>query len=126
MIFHHLGIACDNMQAVLQFIDTTQTIISQSEVVFDPQQNAYLCMVQTQAAVKIELITGEQVRNFIKRGLYLYHTCWEVADLDTIVAKLCADGLTLVSGPKPAVLFNDRRVCFLYSPLGLIELLESC
>ena len=34
-------------------------------------------------------------------------------------------GGVLVSEPKPAVLFGGRRVAFLYTRIGLIELLEE-
>jgi methylmalonyl-CoA/ethylmalonyl-CoA epimerase len=125
MKLHHLGVACEDISAALGFIAQSQTILSQSGIVFDPLQNASLCMVQLADGTVIELISGPKVENLVKRRLFLYHTCWETADFDRQLSSLCENGCLLVSPPKPALLFNEKRVAFLNSPLGLIELLEA-
>ena len=55
-----------------------------------------------------------------------YHTCYEVDDLEAVMAFLRCQRLFPVLGPLPAVAFNKRRVVFLWSDRsGLIELLEA-
>ena len=57
----------------------------------------------------------------------VYHTCFEVDDLDEAVDALNAHGRALcVNDAKPAVLFGDRAVAFYYIvDVGLVEILLS-
>jgi methylmalonyl-CoA/ethylmalonyl-CoA epimerase len=58
----------------------------------------------------------------------VYHLCYEVPQLDTALEAIRGTIGTprCVSEPKPAVLFDGRRVAFyLMSGCGLVELLEA-
>jgi methylmalonyl-CoA/ethylmalonyl-CoA epimerase len=57
----------------------------------------------------------------------IYHSCFETADLTATLSAWEEKGLRAVciSEPKPAVLFNGRKVSFyMVNGAGLIELLE--
>ena len=55
-----------------------------------------------------------------------YHTCYEVDDLEAIVAFLRHHRLFPVIKPVPAVAFDMRRVVFMWGESsGLLELLEA-
>ena len=73
----------------------------------------------------LEIVSGPVVQGFLDRGRPGYHVCFEVTDIDQSVAELIASGAHQVTRPSPAVLFGGRRVCFLATPIGLVELLEK-
>lgn len=122
---HHIGIACQDIQQGIEFVEATYDVIATSEVIYDPLQDANLCLLQTAHDIAIELVSGSQVQGMLQQGVSLYHTCFEVPDLEAEIAVYRAQGAMLVAPPKPALLFDSRRVCFLQTPIGLVELLEA-
>jgi methylmalonyl-CoA/ethylmalonyl-CoA epimerase len=126
MVLHHLGIACADVRETLVRLRNMLPIAGHSDVIHDPEQRADLCMISLRGSPPLELISGPMVSKLASKGISLYHSCWEVDDLDAAIARLCAaSGCLLVSGPKPAVLFGGRRVSFLSGPVGLVELLSA-
>lgn len=126
MILHHLGIACDDIGETLDKVREIFPVTEWSQVVHDPEQNADLCMVSVRGSVPLELIAGPVVRSVVRKGVMLYHTCWEVDDIDeTLTAMRRDSGCLVISEPKPAVLFGNRHVAFLTTPVGLVEILEK-
>ena len=123
MDFHHVGIACKDIKETLAFIEKHYNVKNISDEIFDEKQNATLCMVDMHDGYRIELITGEVVKGYLKRRQNLYHTCYEVDNIEEALAELRGDCVAL-SEPKEAILFGGKRVVFLMSPVGLIELLE--
>ena len=121
MKFHHIGIATNDIEKSLNFLKNQFKIVSISKKIFDEKQNAYLMLVKTED-MTYELVSGEMVKNLIKKNITYYHICYEVKNLEKAIKQI--DGI-LVSPPKEAILFNNRKVAFLITPLGLIELLEE-
>jgi methylmalonyl-CoA/ethylmalonyl-CoA epimerase len=120
-----MGIACSDISETLQEIRRLFVVTGATAIIHDPEQNANLCMLYLESGPPLELIEGIAVANIVKKGLHLYHTCWEVDDIDAAISVMCCAGCRLISPPKKAVLFNYRRVAFLYSGLGLIEIIEN-
>ena len=119
MKFHHIGIATVDIEKTLNKIKKYFEVVEVSEIVYDPKQEANLCMITLNDGIKIELINGKVVQN-------IYHTCYSVEDIEKTIKKLTEeDEAFLVSEPKQAVLFNNKKVAFLMWDLGLIELLEE-
>lgn len=125
MKFHHIGVISKSIEKHLEKLARQYDIIETSSIVFDTMQNARVCMVYTTHNINIELIEGDVVKNLAKRGIEYYHICYEVDDLDKSTTTMLEKGAQLVAPPKPAILFEGRRVAFLYTTLGLIELLEK-
>jgi len=125
MKFHHIGIACKNIDEEIANISKIHTVAKQTEKVFDGQQNAELVLLTLADGTSMELIAGRQVETFVKKNITYYHICFEVDDITTEVNRLVAEGAFLVSPPKPAILFNNRLVAFLNVSYGMIELLNS-
>ncbi len=124
MNFHHVGIACQDIKTTLEFVKQHFEVKAISDMIFDPLQNADLCMVQMADGYQIELISGEVVKSFLKRNQYLYHTCYTVESIDESLKTMDRECLVLGEA-KEAVLFGGKRVVFLMTPIGLIELLEA-
>jgi len=124
MKFHHVGIASRNIQEDIEHISKIHRIVKQTPVIFDPEQNAELCLLTTDDGLNLELISGKAVETILKRKVSYYHLCYEVDNIDLTIQQLIDSGASLVSEPRPAILFNNRPVAFLYVSYGLIELLS--
>lgn len=125
MKFHHLGYACSDINQAIEFVQSVYSIKTTSEVIYDEQQKAQLCLLTLEEGYHIELVSGESVEQLLHKGIHLYHTCYEVSSLEKTIADFKQKNAVLISPPKPAKLFNNRRVCFLQTEIGLIELLEK-
>ena len=125
MRFHHLGIACDNHEESIAFLRENFGEINVCEPIFDPLQNATVQMISLPDGVDIELISGDAVAPFIKRNMLLYHTCWSVENISLSIDKLVNSGAKVISEPKEAILFDNAKVAFLASSIGIIELVED-
>jgi methylmalonyl-CoA/ethylmalonyl-CoA epimerase len=124
MKLHHVGIACKDIDEELAAISKIHQVIEQSPKVFDAEQNAELVLLTLVDGTRIELVSGRQVEIFVKKNITYYHLCYEVTDIDAEIERLVGEGALLVSPPKPAVLFDGRKVAFLNVSYGLIELLS--
>ena len=125
MKFHHIGIATSSIENLLLKLSKFLEIKEKSEIIYDKNQDASLCMITLSDGTKLELIVGGVVSNLIKKRNDLYHTCYEVSDITKTKNDLINEGAFLVSDAKEAILFNNRKVAFLMWDLGLIELVEE-
>ncbi len=124
MKFHHVGVACRNIQDEIESIRKIHSVTDVSPIVYDEEQQAELCIIQTAEGVAIELIAGEQVANLVKKRISYYHVCYETDDIHAEIERLRELGAFLVSEPKKAILFGNRQVAFLQVSYGLIELVQ--
>ena len=125
MKFHHVGVACKDIQAELQSIRKLHKIIEETPVVFDENQQAELCMITVEDGLNIEFVSGAPVENLLKKRISYYHICYEVDDIDQSIEYLTENGGMLISPPKEAILFNNRKVAFLMLSYGIVELLNK-
>ncbi len=125
MRFHHIGIACRNINDEIAKIAKIHLIQKQSQIVFDKKQHAKVCMLIIAGGLKIELVSGKQVETIIKNRQSYYHLCYLVDDINQEIERLEKAGAFLLSPPNPAILFDNRDVAFLNVSYGIIELLSS-
>lgn len=125
MQLHHLGFACQDIEKAIKQIKHLYHIISVGDILFDPQQDIQVCLIKVKDSVNLELVSGEPVKNFYKKNINLYHTCYEVEDIDAELEKFRAQGAIQISEIIPAKLFNGRSVVFLQTELGIVELLQK-
>lgn len=123
--FHHVGVACRNIREEIESISKIHTVTSVSEIVFDSEQKAELCILTTQEGIAIELISGDQVANIIKKRITYYHLCFETDDIEIEIQRLYDLGGIILSAPKPAILFDNKKVAFIQVSYGIIELVQS-
>jgi len=122
---HHIGFACADIESGLRFIEQVYPVTGISESVFDPSQQATLCLVETANSLFIELVAGPVVAGLLERGVTLYHVAYSVKDIGATIRTLSRAGARQIGKVVPAKLFNGSQVCFLQTPLGLIELVEQ-
>jgi hypothetical protein len=131
--FHHVGLLTDD--PVLAAARLERLGYRPGDAVDDPLQQArlQLCHGPT-ASAAIELVTplpGNEAlaRLFKRRGDHMYHVCFTAPSFEAAQTALSlreGDAVTVVSGPKPAVLFDGALVAFyLVGGLGLVEILEA-
>ena len=107
-----------------RFIRNTHNVINSIGPIWDPNLNANLQLFEIENGVSIELVEGPIVNSIIKKGIKLYHLCYEVDDIHFKIKEFRKNNGLIIVKPTPALLFNNRLVCFIYTPLGLIELLN--
>lgn len=122
---HHIGIVCKNIERAVREYQKLYNVLDVSETVHDELQNADLCILRTDTGINVEFISGEQVANLLKSKITYYHICYAVKDIEEAVAHFVDNGSLLVSDLKPAILFGGKRVAFLMTQTGLIELVEE-
>jgi len=120
--FHHIGIATQNIDKTLNWLCGQFNVISISNKVYDNNQDACLQMIET-VGVNIELVSGNMVKRFIEKNITYYHVCYEVDDLEESIKTF--EKSIVISKPVKAILFDNRRVVFLMTPIGIVELLEK-
>ncbi len=124
--FHHIGVACKDIKEVTIFLEKIFNLINISDtVILENQDGVKVCIVTTDDGTNIELVSGKGVERFVKRRQFLYHNCWETSDIYMAIEHFVDNGSILFSEPKPSKLFNNRKVAFLMSDIGIVELLES-
>ncbi|MCG9753458.1 VOC family protein [Vibrio brasiliensis] len=127
LTFHHVGIAVDDINdSYNQYkLHIGESIESETDVVYDGIQDAYLKLVTLSSGINIEFISGNMVRNLIKRGMNVYHTCYETDDFMFDSNNMLRNGAVALSSSAPAELFGGRLVQFFMTQYGIVELLES-
>ena len=123
MKLHHIGIACKDIVKEIENIKKIHKVVEETDVIYDESQDAHLCFLNIEENVPIELISGPPVEGMIKNKISYCHICYEVDDLDSAIGHFEKNGSIIVADAKPAKLFKNMRVAFVYSPYGLVELL---
>jgi len=128
MRFHHVAMAATDIEDTLLALSVPGPVTPLTDVVFDPEQGVRLQLVDV-GGLQMELVedAGDgPVAGWLNRGFKLYHICYEVDDLDQALEDARQNGSVVVSYPKPAVLFDGRRVAFAMDRIrGLVEFLEK-
>jgi len=129
MRLHHVGVITGNLEGSMSFY--TSLGYAASAIYADPMQKARIVLMHRAHEPLVELITPDNpdspAASWIQRiAVGPYHICYEVDDLEAMVAFLRSHRLFPVKKPMPAVAFNMRRVVFLWGESsGLLELLEA-
>lgn len=125
----HLGIAVENIESA---IATFSALLGQTPYKTETVDSEHVKTVFFQIGdTKIELLEATAPESAIakyiaKRGEGIHHIAFDVADLDTELKRLTAEGFTIAVEPKKGA--DGKRIAFLH-PKGtngvLIELCED-
>lgn len=128
----HIGVAVPDLDAALD--EYTQLLgyrlirgpyddsAQQARVVFI----GTACGTDSPLELVAPLDEKSQVHRVLAKGMGLYHVCYEVPNIEQAIADLRAQRCLLVSGPTPAVAYDQRPIAWLYTPQRqLIELVEA-
>jgi len=124
---NHIGFLTQDMEVSIEYFMKLGGILLNR--VLDETWDVELALVKINHFV-IELVkptsNSSPVFKLSRRGPSFYHVCFEVDDIKRSIDLFTMMGFIIVDHPKPAKLFQNRLVAFLYSKgTGLIELLEE-
>jgi len=130
-LFHHIGVAVRELQESIPSFHELFGYELTSGPFDDPIQRVSVCFLSRgDGDVVIELVAplgpDSPVNRTLKKGGGVYHICYEVADINASIKSLTDKGSMLISGPDPAVAFDQRKIAWLMTQtLLLVELLQS-
>lgn len=128
--FHHFGLAVTKPQKSFKLLSSLGYEIGAA--VEDVLQNVNLCLCQHSQMPSIELIwkageNGPLTKMLEQTSDLIYHICYETKDLEASLDMFKSEKIRVftISPPKPAILFDNRKVSFYrIDGFGIIELLE--
>ena len=129
--FHHFGLAVRDVAAALKVLEGLGYTCS--DEIYDPLQEVRLvwCTHATMPAMELVAPTDKPgpIDNILEHSSEsIYHLCYEARNIEESIDAIKAAGIRVlpVAPPKPAVLFDNRRVGFYQlKGFGLIEIVEE-
>lgn len=125
-LLDHIGVAVRDINSARQRYRDIGYFCT--ETVYDPLQKAYLVMCRKHGHNPIELVMHDTDTFVANQPEMPYHLCYKVKDAEVFIKGLQDKKIEyeLISEAKPAVLFGNKHVTFLFiKGLGLTELLED-
>jgi len=130
-VFHHIGVAVRDIQKAIPIYRDLFGYQLTSGPFNDPIQKVSVCFLSRgDGDMAIELVAplgpDAPVAGMLKRGGGVYHICYQVPNIRASIEHLTEKGSKLISGPDPAVAFNQKDIAWLMTEPGLlVELVES-
>ncbi len=132
MKLDHLGLVVEDIQKYFdEFLSPVLGIKEMSAIYTDHNQLSKIAFVKTGNDCRIELIEplneSSPVSQVLKRKKgSLHHMCFTAGDFEQDIKRLLDNKCLMISGPKPAAAFGNRRVVFFFTPTyEVIEIVES-
>lgn len=112
MTLHHIGYVVTNA-GDSSIIEPGLHLVAS---VFDPIQQADICLYKNMQNALIELIQPvnekSAVWNYLqKHPNTIHHSCYEISESDLVIHE-SETHMVKIMGPVPAVVFNNRQVVF--------------
>lgn len=126
----HIGIVVENLSSALEFFQESLGL-QLTETASEPQQHVTVAFMPVGES-EVELLepdgTESGVARYLeKRGEGIHHICFEVADLDAVLARLKEAGVELIN-EEPVTNSRGWRLAFVHPKAAhgvLIELFEA-
>ncbi|MBA7536952.1 hypothetical protein ES705_29218 [subsurface metagenome] len=129
MKIHHFGFLTENLQkSIIDFRKLGYTEIKRSS---DNNREIEIAFIESVSGEILELImpisstsvVSKIIKNFKNN---IYHICYLTSNINNSIKRLEQNGFFLIDKPKPAILFDNRNIAFMYSKYaGMVELLEE-
>lgn len=129
--FHHVGVAVRDMQEAIPAYKNLFGYELISGPFDDPIQNVSVCFLSRGAGdMTIELVAplgpNSPVDLVLKKGNGTYHICYEVENIQRAIEHLRERNAFLLSGPVPAVAFDQREIAWPLTDVNLlVELVQA-
>lgn len=130
-VFHHIGVVTNSISQATKVYQRLGLQPMFEPDVCDLGRRIKLNLLFKENHPTVELIEPIDAQSPVTRilkqfGSNCYHTCYHVAKLDQSIKNLRKAQFVLISEPSPAILFEQKRVAFLFNKsIGLIEILEE-
>jgi methylmalonyl-CoA/ethylmalonyl-CoA epimerase len=127
---HHIGYAVKTTEPVAgRYVERYGYELC-TAIIHDPLQKALVQFLRLPGDdAYLEFVAPDSpesaLTSALKGGGKLHHICYAANMLEETIDQLEADGMVLISEPKPAVAFAGRRICWLIDDNRLlVELVE--
>ena len=131
MKFDHIGVFVKTLSSGREYLTEIVQIKSWSESFNDKIQGVSVQFGYDESGVCYELVAPNAKINPVDKLLsqgknIINHVGYKVNNIEEEVLRLRSLNCLLVSGPTPAIAFNNKKIAFLYTPLKfIIELIEN-
>lgn len=123
MRLDHFGFRVGNLELSAQHLSLLGFEVIGS--VEDNYDNVELVLLQDAAGgARVELVRaldGSEPGD----AFQWHHLCLESDDFEGDIERLRNQGFMLFKKPRPAPLFQNKRICWFFSKIGVIELKEA-
>jgi methylmalonyl-CoA/ethylmalonyl-CoA epimerase len=124
-LFHNIGLAVHEIQKAIPVYRDLFGYELISGPFDDPIQKVSVCFLSRgERDIVVELVAplgpDSPVIRTLKRGGSIYHIAYQVPDIKASIKRLTEKGSFLISGPDPAVAFNQREVAWLMTETDLL------
>ncbi len=128
MEFHHIGIACTDLEKESRYHELLGYRMESGDFV-DPAQGVRGRFL-TGGGPRLELLSpldgSSTLAPWLQAGTRMYHQAYTTRDIHGKLEELQSQRARLMVAPTPAVAFAGRPVCFLMLPtMSLIELIQE-
>ena len=130
MKFDHIGVFVESLEIGLTHFKTLLPIISKSDEYHDSLLKVSVQFVYDSDNTCYELVAPLGDDNPVSAVLdskknILNHVAYKVEDIDANIERYRKAGCMPLGPPRPAIAFNNARVIFFLTPVGIIiELIE--
>lgn len=124
MRFHHLGLACHDIEAECRHLEWLG--YTREGAPFVDLRQGVRGMFVSGGGPRIELLQPEPAGDagvlsaWLAHGIKLYHMAYLTSDLSAAIGELRKRRAKLLRAPTPAVAFGGRLVAFLMLPNRLV------
>ena len=132
MKLHHIGIAVKDIKKSINHHEKVLGYKLSSEIIYDPIQKCNVAMLShpEDDKIGIELVepVGDDapVVNHLKKNIHLYQLAYEVENIEEALVNARKNGSIIISKPEPSVLFNQKKIAFIFTPdRYIIEFVEK-
>jgi len=129
MKVHHFGFLTRNIEKSINEFNLLGFV--ELKRIIDTERKVAISLIKSESNEIFELIepiSGNSiVSNIIEKyNNSIYHVCYLTKDINSTIELLKQNGYILINPPKNAILFDNKKVAFMYSKYaGMIELIEE-
>ena len=130
MKFDHIGVFVKSLSVGRNYLTEIVQITKWTEPINDEIQGVSIQFGYDKSGICYELVAPNAKINPVDKLLsqgknIINHVGYRVDDIESEILRLQNLNSILVSGPTPAIAFNNKKIAFLYTPLKfIIELIE--
>jgi methylmalonyl-CoA/ethylmalonyl-CoA epimerase len=126
--FHHLGLACSNLDAETSWLEVLGYRREGADFVDSVQ--GVMGRFLTGPGPRLELLTeaedSKALQPWLRKRVKIYHQAFLTTQISGRIKSLEQAGGRVVTGPVPAAAFAGSRICFVMLPgMHLVELIEE-
>lgn len=131
MKFDHIGVFVSTIDLGRKYLESILHITNWTDAIEDPIQKVIVQFGIDKSGIRYEIIApcgeGNPVQPLLLQSKnILNHVAYNVENIDIEIKRLQRERCILISGPSPAIAFNNNKIAFLYTPLRFVlELIED-